>query len=163
MAVAMPGDSNRKPCALMTLKDLDDAWRDVRAWCFACARGEVLDTMIWERFDANGWDMALDIAAARFRCNGCGSSAEVRLYPAWREPIPANAPARLVERFFHGMRAQKSPRFEKASADLAAAFAARIAANIVGATERDARAARAQELRATFRLVPKRKKPGGRI
>jgi hypothetical protein len=162
MSDAMAGDSKRAPCALMTLKDLDAAGRDVRAWCFGCARGQVVDAMIWKRFDASGWDMGLSAAAARFRCKGCGSAADVRLYPAWREPVPANAAARLVERFFHDMRALKAPRFDKRSADFAADYYARIEKRRRAAVDREARAARAQELRATFHLVPKRKKPGGR-
>lgn len=100
----MPPDSDRKPCAQMTLQDLDAARRDVRAWCFACARGEKVDTIVWQRFAARGWPMLIGVAAARFTCRGCGSAAQVGLFPIGRPPLRANEGALLVEAFFHGMR-----------------------------------------------------------
>ena len=103
----MPPDSERKPCAQMTLQELDTAGRDVRVWCFACARGEKVDTIVWQRFAARGWPMLIDVAAARFTCRGCGSSAHVGLFPIGRPPSRANEGALLVEAFFHGMRSTR--------------------------------------------------------
>lgn len=103
----MPPDSDRKPCAHMTLQELDEARRDVRAWCFACARGEVVDTIVWQRFAERGWPMLIGEAARRFTCRGCGSAADVGLFPIGRAPPLANEPSRLVEAFFHGMRSRR--------------------------------------------------------
>lgn len=88
----------------VTLKDLDDRHQDVRAWCFACARGAVIDSIVWQRFAARGWPQDLCSAAARFTCSGCRSAVDVALYPARRPPAPPNAAALLVEAWFHGMR-----------------------------------------------------------
>lgn len=103
-------DSPPKPCLHMTLKELDEAGRDVRAWCFDCQRGEIVDTIIWQRFEARGWPMTIDTAAPRFRCKECRSSAAVRLYPASRPPTPPNAASLLVEGFFFKMRSMAKQR-----------------------------------------------------
>ncbi len=88
----------------ITLKELDESGHDIRAWCFDCARGAVIDSIMWQRFEARGWPMELELAAARFPCRKCRSSEHVRLFPASRPQTPHNAPALLVEAFFHGMR-----------------------------------------------------------
>ena len=88
----------------VTLKDLDERGHDVRAWCFECQRGERIDTIIWQKFEAKGWPMSMTEAARRFRCKQCRTSEHVALFPARRPPMPPNAPERLVELFFHGMR-----------------------------------------------------------
>jgi hypothetical protein len=98
----------------------------VRAWCFACERGKVVDTIIWQKFAARQWPMTLEQAASRFRCQGCGSSDHVGLFPIERPPAPHNAPSLLVEGFFHGMRGKKKRRdddiADRASAKLIAAL-----------------------------------------
>lgn len=116
----MPPDSDRQPCAQMTLQDLDAAGRDVRAWCFACARGDRVDTIVWQRFAARGWPMAIGVAATRFTCGGCGSSTQVGLFPIGRPPARANEGALLVEAFFHGMRSMRKRAKNDASAEVAA-------------------------------------------
>ncbi|MGN6596093.1 hypothetical protein [Sphingopyxis terrae] len=105
----------------VTLKDLDDRHQDVRAWCFACARGAVIDSIMWQRFAARGWPQDLASAAARFTCNACGSAEHVALYPARRPPTPHNAASRLVERFFFDVRSSRKksdPIAERAAARL---------------------------------------------
>ena len=88
----------------ITLKDLDDRHQDVRAWCFRCARGAVVDTIMWQRFEARGWPQDLQAAAARFTCSSCSSAEHVALYPATRPPTPHDAPTRLVARYFFTVR-----------------------------------------------------------
>lgn len=88
----------------ISLQDLDDRGHDVRAWCFACGRGAVIDSIIWQRFAARGWAQDLHSAACRFRCRSCRSAASVALYPTRRPPAPANSASLLVEAWFHGLR-----------------------------------------------------------
>ncbi len=107
MIEVMEPESDHASCARMTLQELDEADRDVRAWCFACERGKVIDTNIWMKFAARGWPMTLDQAASRFRCEACGSVDQVSLFPVKRPPAPPNAPSLLVEAFFHGMRSKR--------------------------------------------------------
>ena len=111
----------------ITLQQLDDRGHDVRAWCWTCARGAVTDSIIWQKFAAKKWPQDLEAAAARFTCSGCGSSADVALYPASREPVPGNAGARLVEHWFHNLRSNGKPRRND---PIAAAAAARLAASL---------------------------------
>ena len=122
----MPPDSDHQPCAQMTLKELDDAGRDVRAWCFACARGSLVDTMIWQKFAERGWPMTLEQAAAHFRCEACGSAEHVGLFPIERPPAPANAASLLVEGFFHGMRGKRKRRDDDIAERAAAKLTARL-------------------------------------
>lgn len=106
----------------VTLKDLDDRRQDVRAWCFWCARGAVIDSIMWQRFEARGWAQDLASAAARFTCSACRSADHVALYPARRPPAPLNAPSLLVERFFfdvRGLRKKRDPIAERAIERLA--------------------------------------------
>lgn len=91
----------------VTLKDLDDRRQDVRAWCFRCARGAVIDTIIWQRFEARGWPQDLHSAAARFTCSSCGSADQVALYPARRPPLAHDEPERLVARYFFTVRGMR--------------------------------------------------------
>lgn len=105
----------------VTLKELDDRHQDVRAWCFSCARGAVIDSIMWQRFATRGWAQDLASAAARFTCSACRSADHVALYPARRPPPPPNAPSLLVERFFfdvRGLRKKRDPIAERAIARL---------------------------------------------
>lgn len=109
----------------ITLKDLDDRHQDVRAWCFRCARGAVIDAIMWQRFEARGWPQDLKAAVARFTCRACRSADQVALYPARRPPVPANAPSLLVERFFfdvRSMRKKRDPVADRANARLLEAW-----------------------------------------
>lgn len=111
----------------ITLQQLDDRGHDVRAWCWTCARGAVTDSIIWQKFAAKRWAQDLDAAAARFTCTGCGSSADVTLYPARRPPTPHDAASRLVVGWFHTMRsANKSRRTDP----IATAAGARLQASL---------------------------------
>ena len=104
-----------------TLKDLDDRHQDVRAWCFRCARGAVIDTIMWQRFEARGWPQDLQAAAARFTCSSCRSADQVALYPARRPPVPHDAAERLVARYFFTVRGagkKRDPIAERAAARL---------------------------------------------
>ncbi|PZQ20578.1 MAG: hypothetical protein DI569_15095 [Sphingopyxis macrogoltabida] len=95
----------------MTLKDLDDAGKDVRAWCFDCARGDRIDAIIWKLFADRGWPMGLADAAPRFRCRQCGSAAAVHLYPATRPYLPPMTATDMAALIFFGARkAAKSSR-----------------------------------------------------
>ncbi|MGQ3289021.1 hypothetical protein [Sphingopyxis sp.] len=114
----------------MTLKDLDDAGKDVRAWCFECARGERVDTNIWELFARRHWPMGLDAAARQFRCTECGSSEHVRLYPATRPYQPPMTGTDMVAAIFFGVRAaakakRRDPITERAAQQIAESRAAR--------------------------------------
>jgi hypothetical protein len=114
----------------ITLQQLDDRGQDVRAWCWACGRGAVTDSIVWQKFAAKGWPQDLEAAAARFTCSACGSSADVALYPARRDPAPANAHSLLVEYWFHNMRSvgkarTSDPISERASTAIAQAYARR--------------------------------------
>lgn len=123
----MPPDSERKPWAQMTLQELDTAGRDVRAWCFACARGERVDTIVWQRFAARGWAMGIGAASSRFTCSGCESAAQVGLFPIGRPPLRPNEGALLVEAFFHGMRSiRKRGKSDAAVAGTARALRKRV-------------------------------------
>lgn len=105
----------------ITLKDLDDRRQDVRAWCFRCARGAVIDAIMWQRFAARGWPQDLQAAAARFTCSSCGSADDVALYPARRPPIAGDEPTRLVARYFFTVRSagkKRDPIAEHAMARL---------------------------------------------
>lgn len=98
------------PRESMTLKDLDDAGRDVRAWCDACQRAGHVDTIIWELFEAKGWPMALDDAATHFRCRACGSGAHVTLTPCDRPPQAHTTGTDIVAAIFFGARAKGKKR-----------------------------------------------------
>lgn len=87
-----------------TLKEMDEAGVDVRAWCFACGRGARIDAIIWWLFRDRGWPMELDQARRRFTCSGCGSSADVLLVPATRPPRPPASAADVVAAYFHHQR-----------------------------------------------------------
>lgn len=111
----------------ITLQQLDDRGHDVRAWCWACGRGAVTDSIVWQKFAAKGWPQDLAAAAARFTCRTCGSSADVALYPARREPTPHDAPSRLVVGWFHRMRsAGKAAKRDAIASDAADVLAAAV-------------------------------------
>lgn len=96
--------------ALVTVLDLDEAWYDLRVWCFACARGGEVHSGIWRQFEERGWSIDLVEARRRFRCNGCGSSADVVLLPTRRPPAPevrVRTWAQEVEAFFFANRKGK--------------------------------------------------------
>lgn len=114
----------------ISLKDLDDAGKDVRAWCFECARGERVDTIIWQLFARRHWPMGLDAAAHQFRCTECGSSEHVRLYPATRPYQSPMTGADLAAAIYFGARkaakaARRDPIAERAAATIAAGRAQR--------------------------------------
>lgn len=87
-----------------TLKELDEAGVDVRLWCFACGRGAEIDAIIWWKFRDRGWPMELELAARRFTCSSCRSSADVLIVPATRPKRPPATAADLVAAFFHQQR-----------------------------------------------------------
>ena len=89
----------------MTLRDLDEAGKDVRAWCFECARGERVDTMIWAKFAERHWPMELDAAARQFRCSRCSSSEHVGLFPATRPEYPPMTANDFAAALFFGAKA----------------------------------------------------------
>lgn len=89
----------------MTLRDLDEAGKDVRAWCFECARGERVDTMIWTKFAERNWPMGLVTAARQFRCSGCSSSEHVGLFPATRPEYPPMTANDFAAALFFGAKA----------------------------------------------------------
>lgn len=88
----------------MTLRDLDEAGKDVRAWCFDCARGTRIDTLIWELFVERHWPMGLDAAARQFRCQQCRSSLHVGLFPATRPYHSPMTGADVAAAIFFGAR-----------------------------------------------------------
>ncbi len=96
---------------MRSIRLLDEAGQDLRVWCFRCARGERIDAIIWQRFDAKGWDHSLPAAAARFRCKICGHLDEVLIVPATR-PVRELGSGRyeteqLVAAVFHHYRSQR--------------------------------------------------------
>jgi len=95
-----------------TLQALDDAGLDLRLWCYRCARAAVVDSIIWQRFERNGWPTDLPAARSRFRCKECRSSGDILIVPTKRPPPPANAAEQLVAGIFHFWRGQskKQPR-----------------------------------------------------
>lgn len=121
--------------SITTLQDLDQRDRDVRAWCFACGRGAVTDTIVWQKFAAKNWPQDLAAAARRFTCSACGSSADVALFPTRRAPAPHDASTRLVVGWFHAMRSANKPRRQDPISERAAA---RLAAGVEA--QRQARA-----------------------
>jgi hypothetical protein len=86
----------------LSIRDLDDADLELRAWCFACARGEVVSSAIWQKFERKGWPIDLIGARPRFRCKQCRSSADVILLPA--TPRGSGSWAGMVAAFFHSHR-----------------------------------------------------------
>lgn len=97
----------------LTLKALDEAGLDVRAWCYRCARAGHVDAIIWQLFAERGWPMDMASAAPRFRCEECDRSDQVLLVPATRPKRPSWTGADAVAAFFHGMRsAAKKARRE---------------------------------------------------
>ncbi len=115
------------PRESMTLKDLDDAGRDVRAWCFACGRGALFPAIIWRDFAARGRAIELVALARKFPCSVCRSSADVVLIPATRPPAPPDAMTQLVAKFFFMARSapKADPIAERATARLVARIADR--------------------------------------
>lgn len=114
----------------MTLKDLDDSGKEVRAWCFACARGDLVFSIIWQLFAARRWPMDLDEAARRFRCKECGSADHVRLFPASRPDLAPMTPNDFAAALFFSARAaakvgRRDPIAEGAAATIAAGRAKR--------------------------------------
>lgn len=100
---------------IRTLEDI--AWRGLRlrVWCYACARARELDGgEMLQLFVKRDWPIDLVAARDRFRCDLCGSKAEVLAVPA-SPPPPPPAPAemeeipwaRQVEAFFHGSRSRR--------------------------------------------------------
>ncbi len=115
---------------IRTLEDI--AWRGLRlrVWCYACARARELDGgEMLQLFVKRDWSIDLAAARERFRCDLCGSKAEVLAVPA-SAPRAAPAPpeieydpgygaAQLVAAFFHTNRAlQKRKRQELRSQTL---------------------------------------------
>lgn len=94
------------PRESMTLKDLDEAGRDVSARCDACRHDGHVDTIIWEHFAAMGWAMTLEAAASHFRCSGCGLRGRVTLTPCDRPPQPHTTGTDIVAAIFFGARAK---------------------------------------------------------
>lgn len=94
-----------------TIQDIDRAGHDLRVWCFACARGDRIDPIVWQLFADRGWAMDLPAGSVRFRCKCCRSSADVLIVPASRPHRDlSTAPADIVVAFFHAMRAQAKER-----------------------------------------------------
>ncbi|WP_293868105.1 hypothetical protein [Sphingomonas sp. 67-36] len=89
---------------LHTIKAIDRAGFDLRAWCFRCARGAQVDAIIWMDFRERGWDDATSVAANRFRCASCGRCDEVLLVPATRPAQPPVTALSFVSAYFHGLR-----------------------------------------------------------
>ncbi len=96
------------PRESMTLKDLDDAGHDVRAWCFACGRGALFPAVVWREFAARGRAIELRALARKFPCSECRSAADVLLIPATRPPAPADSMTQLIAKFF--FMARKAPK-----------------------------------------------------
>lgn len=86
--------------SITTLQDLDERGHEVRAWCWACGRGAVTFSIIWQKFDAKGWPQDLASAASRFTCSQCGSSADAasRLADAVAERRQREAEIRAKKR-----------------------------------------------------------------
>lgn len=107
---------------IRTLEDI--AWRGLRlrVWCYACARARELDGgEMLQLFVKRDWSIDLATARDRFRCDLCGSKAEVLAVPASPPPVAPAPPeieydpdygaAQLVAAFFHTNRAlQKRKR-----------------------------------------------------
>lgn len=91
---------------MRTIKDIDDAKQDLRIWCFRCARGERIDAIIWELFEARGWPADLPEASVRFRCKVCRKSDQVLVVPATR-PYVASSVNDYIGALFHGFRSQR--------------------------------------------------------
>lgn len=90
-----------------TIRDLDFSGRDIRVWCFRCARGTVVDSMVWEIFLRKGWPIELARATEHFRCRSCGMVDEVQLFPATRVPLPGRTWTDVVAAYFHHHRSLK--------------------------------------------------------
>ena len=92
-----------------TLRQFDDAGYDLRLWCFRCARGSVVDAIVWVYFAERGWPVDVDAARRRFPCRECRRFDQVAILPARRPPAtPAPATWALeVERFFHTSRQRR--------------------------------------------------------
>jgi hypothetical protein len=92
-----------------TIKDICAAGLDLRIWCYACDRGKVIDAIIWQRFEARGWAMAVPEARQRFTCSRCKSSADVLIVPASSlNPMPTfTTGTGAAEFFFHSMRSKR--------------------------------------------------------
>ena len=87
-----------------TPKEIDEAGFDVRLWCFTCARGAVIDGIIWARFEDRGLPLELEAAAARFPCAICRSADQVLILPATAISRRNVTGTDFVAAFFHGMR-----------------------------------------------------------
>lgn len=97
-------DTAPSPSRRRTIKEVDRAGHDLRAWCFRCARGERIDAIIWMDFEERGWDGALSAAASRFRCKRCARSDEVLLLPASCPPRSPITDVSFVSAYFHALR-----------------------------------------------------------
>lgn len=87
-----------------TLKEIDQAGYDIRLWCFACARGTVIDGIIWARFEDRGLPIDIDAARERFPCKACRSAAQVLVLPATAVSRRIITPADFVAAYFHALR-----------------------------------------------------------
>lgn len=98
------------PDRWVTIRQLDDAGMEIRAWCFACARGGVIGSGIWKKFSNH--DLTLIEARARFPCKMCRSSADVLLLPATAEMVTVKPMswADEVASFFHASRSARKRR-----------------------------------------------------
>lgn len=110
---------------IRTIEDI--AWRGLRlrVWCYACARARELDGgELLQLFVTKGWPIEIMAARGRFRCDRCGSKADVLAVPASAPRVPPSSPeieydpaygaAQVVAAYFHANRAlQKRKRQEE--------------------------------------------------
>lgn len=92
-----------------TLKDIDQAGLNLRLWCFACARGGMVDPIIWMRFEERGLPLDLEAVQRHFPCRGCGAR-DALILPATRPPSIGEPMANLIAGWFHGMRSAGKKR-----------------------------------------------------
>jgi len=84
---------------------------DLRAWCFACARGGIVDR--------RHLHLGLEEAAKRYVCTECRSSADVLLLPARARQWTG---ADVVATFFHMSRSARKKRHDPKAEKLYAAL-----------------------------------------
>lgn len=93
-----------------TIRDIDFDGHDLRIWCHRCARGFVVDSVIWEAFLARGWSIEVTKAGERFRCTSCNRTDQILLVPATRStPAPRDWASEVVG-YFHATRARRKHR-----------------------------------------------------
>lgn len=68
---------------MRTLRDIVASGARLRAWCFRCARGELVNAgRVLDLFQRHGWPDDLTEARRRFRCSLCRQSDMVLILPA---------------------------------------------------------------------------------